>query len=181
MGFLLALREHPTVLQACESVGVGRRTVYELKEQDADFARDWEDSRSDFADVVLAEFVRRGMEGVERPIYQGGRRVDQGDSREYSDENLRRVVCRFFPEYRDKVEATVTSRQYVVELPAKAATVEEWQARYAPPEARGALWGESADGARTADWRRSESAADPMAGGLRRRAPVLPDVEEDER
>lgn len=70
--FLSALRETGVVRAACESSGVGRQTVYDLRNRDPEFAARWEEAMEDAADLLEQEAIRRARVGTREPvIYQG--------------------------------------------------------------------------------------------------------------
>lgn len=84
--FLESLALHGNVTQAAHHAGLGRWKVYELRKQDAEFAREWEEALRESEDRLEAEAVRRAVDGVEEPyFYQGEQR---GASRKYSDQLL---------------------------------------------------------------------------------------------
>lgn len=60
--FLDALREGATVKKACATVQVGRSTMYRERDNDPDFAAEWEDAYDEGADVLEAEAFRRATE-----------------------------------------------------------------------------------------------------------------------
>jgi hypothetical protein len=71
--FLVALRKGQTVAVACEQVGVSRRTAYNHRESDADFAHFWQLARSMATlplDLVAWE---RAVVGIEEPVYAYGK------------------------------------------------------------------------------------------------------------
>jgi hypothetical protein len=70
--FLSALREVGVVRDACEAAGVSRTTAYRQRNEDPEFAREWDESIQDAADLLEREAVRRARVGVKKPvIYQG--------------------------------------------------------------------------------------------------------------
>ena len=81
--FLVALRERGVAGYACKSLGISRRTVYNWKRDDADFAKEWEEAVDDAVDAMEAEAYRRAKIGTRKPVFQQGRQV--GYIREYSD------------------------------------------------------------------------------------------------
>lgn len=81
--FLDALRVHGVVSVAAASAGVPRRTVYNWRAADPDFAEEWDGYTEEATDLLEREAVRRAYEGTERPVFQGG--VEVGRIREYSD------------------------------------------------------------------------------------------------
>ena len=81
--FLDALRNTCNITKACDLAGLGRASVYEWREEDDSFAKEWEKALEMGADLLEDEAVRRAKEGVEEPVYQGGKLV--GHVRKYSD------------------------------------------------------------------------------------------------
>lgn len=81
--FVDAIRETGVVRHALRIAGVARSTAYELRAADPEFAAEWEEAVEDFKDSVEQELLRRAVQGVTRPVYQGGARV--GEVQEYSD------------------------------------------------------------------------------------------------
>lgn len=80
-----------SVRAACDKIRINRRTVIDWCEKDPAFARAYEDAKEDGLDVLEDEAVRRGVEGVTRPIYQGGELV--GHEQVYSDKMLEMVLA----------------------------------------------------------------------------------------
>lgn len=56
--FLAVLRETANVRQACAAVGIARKTAYNHREKDAEFASEWDAAMEDAADLFLAHAVR---------------------------------------------------------------------------------------------------------------------------
>ena len=81
--FLDALAHDPSVTHACKAAKIGRRTVYDLRQRDSDFAQGWEEMQGLGIGAVEDELWRRGAKGWLEPVFQGGRRV--GSVRKYSD------------------------------------------------------------------------------------------------
>lgn len=71
------------VSHACRAVDLARRTIYEHRDLDSDFAQAWDDVIQQVADTMEREAYRRAVEGVNKPVFQQGREV--GSIREYSD------------------------------------------------------------------------------------------------
>ena len=61
-GFLTGLRKHSNVRLASQSVGVGRRLVYDHREKYPDFAQAWDDAIEDGIDTLEAIAYKRAME-----------------------------------------------------------------------------------------------------------------------
>jgi len=98
--FLESLRNHGIVRQACKEAVVGRRTAYTHRDRFPEFAAQWEDALEDHRDIVRAEVIRRGIQGVDKPIFYQGERVDT--VKEYSDRMLELHAKALCPEYREK-------------------------------------------------------------------------------
>lgn len=85
---------------ACRAANVDRTTVDWWSEHDEEFAIEYNRARADADDVIRSEIHRRGINGVDRPIYQGGQQV--GTVREYSDVLLIFLAKSRMPEFRDR-------------------------------------------------------------------------------
>lgn len=81
--FLAALRKGASVSKACAAARLPMRTAYNWREEDVDFAAEWEAAIEVGTDGLEDEAIRRGRDGVNKPVYQGGDRV--GYVRQYSD------------------------------------------------------------------------------------------------
>jgi hypothetical protein len=81
--FLKALAVSGVVTTACKKAKIGRTTAYKTRDEDEAFAQAWDDALDDALDGMEEEVYRRGVEGVLKPVYQGGKKV--GSIREYSD------------------------------------------------------------------------------------------------
>lgn len=89
--FLAALRGNETnppasVTCAAERCGRSRATVYRWKREDQEFSDAWDDALEAGTDRLEAEAIRRGFEGIEKPVFYKGNIV--GHIREYSDTML---------------------------------------------------------------------------------------------
>ena len=81
--FLEALKETCNITKACELSGLARTSAYDWKEEDPEFAADWQKALDVAADLLEDEAVRRARDGVNKPVFQGGQLV--GHVQEYSD------------------------------------------------------------------------------------------------
>lgn len=81
--FLGALADGASITRAAETAGIGRRTAFDHRQRDEDFALAWHEAAEAGADRLEDEARRRAAEGTLKPIYQGGKLV--GEVREYSD------------------------------------------------------------------------------------------------
>lgn len=103
--FLLAFEETGLVKEACEVAKVGRSTVYEARQQDEAFALAWHDIEEETTERMEREAFRRGVEGVEKPVFQGGKEV--GRIKDYSDTLLIFMLKARRPEkYRERYEVS---------------------------------------------------------------------------
>jgi hypothetical protein len=90
------------ITQACEAAGISRRVVYDWQEKDEGFSLLFNEANAIATEVLEAEAWRRGHDGIEKPVYQGGKRV--GSIREHSDTLLIFLLKARAPEkYRDNV------------------------------------------------------------------------------
>lgn len=71
------------ILRACVAASVGRSTVYSEWMNSASFKELYDQAVEDAADVLEEEARRRAVDGVNKPVFQGGKRV--GVICEYSD------------------------------------------------------------------------------------------------
>lgn len=61
--FLAALRERGSVMHAAESAGIGRRTAYDWRDADPEFAAAWEDALEDSTERLEESMFERAMKG----------------------------------------------------------------------------------------------------------------------
>jgi len=91
------------VTRACEAIDVARLTAYRWREDDPEFAADWERAKAAGLDALEDEATRRAFEGNDKPVYQQGQNV--GTIREYSDTLAIFLLKGGKPEkYKDRVE-----------------------------------------------------------------------------
>ncbi len=119
--FLDALTLHGNVKEACEASGLPRRSVYDWRDADADFAAAWDAALDVAADTMEREAFRRAVEGVDKPVFGSlGSKMGTGEVgriREYSDTLLIFLLKAARPEkYRERTETRHTGL-----TPAKAA------------------------------------------------------------
>lgn len=100
--FLTALAHNGVVTYACEAAGIGRRTAYDRRETDTEFAAAWEDAVEEARDRIEAEAIRRAVDGYDAPVWYQGELV--GTNREYSDSLMQLVLKGNKPDkYGDKL------------------------------------------------------------------------------
>ena len=103
--FLAALAETASVTRACEAAKFPRQCAYDWRRDDADFAAAWDEAVERGTDALEDEAVRRAKDGVAKPVYYHGNRVDT--VRDPSDPLLMFLLKARRPEvYRDQVQIT---------------------------------------------------------------------------
>lgn len=101
--FLETLAETCNITRSCQAAGLGRSAVYAWRRDDVGFDADWKDALEIAGDALQDEAVRRAVEGVDRPVFQGGEKV--GVVRDYSDTLLVLLLKGAKPEqYRERQE-----------------------------------------------------------------------------
>jgi len=103
--FLKALAETGgMVSKALRAVGMSKSRLYELREEDPEFAKKWDEAKEAGLDLLEDEVIRRALHGTLRPVFQGGRQV--GQIREYSDTLLIFFLKANRVKYRERRELT---------------------------------------------------------------------------
>ena len=104
---LSAFKNCANVTRACEIADIARATFYGWLKEDPGFKASYEAAREEAVQVLEDEAIRRAYVGVERPVYQGGKKV--GVVQEYSDTLLIFLLKGARPQkYRDNVRQEVT-------------------------------------------------------------------------
>jgi hypothetical protein len=107
--FLAALRDCGVVRLACELVKMPRQTVYDHRYRDEAFAKAWNEALEEALDLLEAEARRRGCDGIDKPVYHDGIKIDT--IKQYSDTLLIFLLKGGRPQkYRDYVKHEVTGR-----------------------------------------------------------------------
>ncbi len=81
--FLEALCHGFSVSGACQQAVIGRRTVYEWRDEDEEFKAAWEEALKAGNEFLEDEARRRAVEGVDEPRFYEGELC--GHVRKYSD------------------------------------------------------------------------------------------------
>ena len=81
--FLDALRSGLSVTAASFKANLARRTAYDWRAANPEFAAAWDDAIESGTDSLEDEALRRARDGFDKPVYQAGQLV--GTVREYSD------------------------------------------------------------------------------------------------
>jgi hypothetical protein len=110
--YLAALATDGTMRTGCKDGHVRFETVLKWREHDDTFVLRENQVKSEFADALEAEAVRRALVGYDRPIYQRGELV--GYERVYSDMLLKLLLTAYKPEkFRERVDVSGTVEQVV--------------------------------------------------------------------
>ena len=101
--FLESLQKEPNITAAAKSAGINRSYAYEARESDAVFAAAWDEALAASVDKAEAALFGRAVDGVDEPVYQGGKMV--GKVRRYSDTLLIFLLKSHRPQvYRERAE-----------------------------------------------------------------------------
>lgn len=107
--FLNALAESGNIGASAKKARVPRRTVYDWRASDPDFASTWDAAVELGVDALEDEATRRAKDGTLRPVFQGKEHV--GDVREFSDTLLIFLLKGRRPgKFKDRIEAEHTGR-----------------------------------------------------------------------
>ena len=83
--------------------------MYELRDNDATFAEEWDSAAEEGTDRLEDEALRRAVEGWEEPVYHQG--VICGTIRRYSDGLLTMLLKARRPEkYRERTSTELTGK-----------------------------------------------------------------------
>ena len=119
---LAAFKGCASVTKACEIVDISRDTFYRWLREDADFKKAYQAAREQAIEALEDGATRRAYEGVERPVYQGGKQV--GMIREYSDTLLIFLLKAHRPtKYRDNIRQELTGAGGAALTPTKIEVV----------------------------------------------------------
>lgn len=106
--FLSWLSRGYTVSSAAEAIGFSRSYMYQLRDADETFRKEWDEAVEQGKDYLEDEARRRAVEGTHKPVFYQGNVC--GEIVEYSDTLLLAMLRAKKPEYREKldVKADVT-------------------------------------------------------------------------
>ena len=107
--FFENLSKSPNITKAAKAAGYTRQRVYQIRDEDPDFAKLWDDALAQSLDTAEGELYRRAVRGVVKPVYQGG--VEVGKIREYSDTLMIFLLKAHKPEvYREVTRNELTGK-----------------------------------------------------------------------
>lgn len=104
--FLAAFRRLGVMAYACREAGVAVATVKSARRTDPAFAAAYDEAKDESVAEMEVEARRRAVQGVAKPVYQGGEHV--GDIQEYSDTLLMFLLKAARPEvYRETIRVDI--------------------------------------------------------------------------
>lgn len=128
--FLKRLSETGRLMASCQDAGIPWGAMDRARKQDRKLAADCEEAMEIYKDTLRAEIHRRGVEGVPKPIYYKGARIDQGESVEYSDRLLEMLTKRHCPEFREKVSVDHNVSGGVLVLGGTMESIDDWTKKH---------------------------------------------------
>lgn len=98
--FLKRLAETGNVSESCRKAKISRKHAYETRENDPDFAEEWDEALGIATETLEYEARRRAEKGVLEPVFYLGKKI--GTVRKYSDTLLIFLLKAHKPDtYRD--------------------------------------------------------------------------------
>ena len=127
--FLEILSQTGRVTEAARAVGyTSTNYLHTLRREDETFAEQWDAAIQAAKDVLEAEAIRRGVDGVMEPTYYKGEVV--GYTLKYSDTLLMFVLKKLDPSYRDTGGAGGVNVNFgVAIMPMQAKDDDAWENR----------------------------------------------------
>lgn len=112
--FLETLAQTCNVSEAAREAGFSRRTAYEWRDDDENFAAEWKVAEDEAADKLEREAWRRAVEGTDKPVtYQG---KIMASYKEYSDKMLEILLKAHRPDKFKERVATEHSGDVTVHI-----------------------------------------------------------------
>lgn len=109
-------------------VGVTTATIQAHTRKDPEFKAACGEALNRYRERIDGEIRRRGLEGVEEPVFFQG--IVVGWLRKYSDQLLLAHAKRHVPEYRDRVQADVNVTGGVLVVGGQAESAQSWEDRF---------------------------------------------------
>lgn len=114
--------------EAALVAGVSYETVRRHRKANDFFAEAWETAVAIHRDGIDREIARRGIEGVDEPVWQKGEFM--GYVRKYSDSLLLAHAKKHDPAYRDKAQVDHNVSGGVLVVGMQAASTNDWMQRF---------------------------------------------------
>jgi hypothetical protein len=103
VAFCAALAETCNVGKACTAVGIGRRTAYDWRRDDKQFAQMWDEAMKVGVSALEDEAHRRAFEGVDKPLVHKGEFTYLYEEERDAEGNVVIDELTKTPKYRRKV------------------------------------------------------------------------------
>ena len=147
--FLEAFRKTGRVTESAHKAGVSYYTIRDHKDKDPYFKCLYSEAYQEYCDSIRKEVHRRGVEGVDKPVFYKG--VVVGKVREYSDRMLELEAKRHMPEYRDKIDVDVEATGGVLVVPGMSQSTAAWEKKHRGNDVTDVADESEKDGGRTLD------------------------------
>lgn len=104
--FFRELSRSGSVTLASERSGIRRYTLYRMRAQDEKFAKRWDRHLNLGIDRLQDDALRRAVDGVERPVWRGGKKV--GTVQQYDNRLLQFLLRAHRPDiYSEKKQSGI--------------------------------------------------------------------------
>ena len=90
------------ITKACKKIHVARATMYERRQENPEFKKQWDEAVDRGIDVLEDEAKRRAYDGVIKPLFHDGKRI--GSVRTYSDMLMALMLKAHRTKYKDRHE-----------------------------------------------------------------------------
>lgn len=98
--FLSVFRQTANVSEAARAAAIARRTAYDWRDADPDFAAAWAEAEQEAVDRIEREALRRAVEGWDEPVWHQGQQC--GVVRKYSDRMLEILLKGHRPKFSER-------------------------------------------------------------------------------
>ena len=117
--FLESLARQGIVVTAAADASITKKTAYNARNNDPDFAQQWDDAIDTATETLEIELRRRALDGVEEPVFYRGVMLDQR-VRKYSDVLLMFYLKGLKPEkYRDNISQHIEGKISPIDISLK--------------------------------------------------------------
>lgn len=128
--YLILVARTGQVCASAYAVGLNKATIYRHRDAEPEFDAAVSEAQERYRDWVDAEIRRRGIEGIEEPVFYQGRVV--GWVRKFSDQLALAHAKAHDPRYREKLQVDATVNGGVMVVPASASPA-DWEKRFSDP------------------------------------------------
>lgn len=125
--FLVTFRVCGLIGKSSLAAGICPETLRVHREKDAEFGAAIDDAYLTYTETLEAAAHLRAVDGLEEPIYQGGKLV--GKKRVFSDHILALMLKRHIAAYREKQSLDININGGVFVAPLSGESSKEWEKR----------------------------------------------------